>query len=362
MRLLHVTDAAAAGVLSAVTALARAQAEADAEVRLAYVPRPDSPPHSRIAEMAGERVSLERWHPSPAGAVRKLAMGLWVETGCGRPHDVIHLHSSRAGFLGRLAAAGRGTAARTVYSPHCFAFDRADFSAPTRTAFRGLEALALLGGRRLALVSRTEEDLAHRALPNARTAVLANAIDTSALPAWRGGSGSGVTIAHIGRLGSQKRPEAFSAITARLAAAGSVPVRTLWLGDGDRARVGPHVEVTGWLDRRALLARLAEVDLVLFTTAGEGMPISLLEAQAMGVPVVGADVTGVRDIVVDGVTGLLAQPPELHTAARRLVEDPGRRRRLGAAAARKVRECHDTADLADRSFAAYRSLGLLRGQ
>ena len=64
MRILHVTDAASAGVLTAVTTLARAQAaHPDIErVVLGYVPRPDSPTPAGIAELTGPAVEVRRWH------------------------------------------------------------------------------------------------------------------------------------------------------------------------------------------------------------------------------------------------------------------------------------------------------------
>jgi glycosyltransferase involved in cell wall biosynthesis len=85
----------------------------------------------------------------------------------------------------------------------------------------------------------------------------------------------------------------------------------------------------------------AAADVYLFPSSREGFGNVALEAQAMGLPVVGFDTFGVREAVQDGVTGMLA--PEGDAAsfanlAARLVADPELRKRMGQAATQRVRE------------------------
>ena len=85
--------------------------------------------------------------------------------------------------------------------------------------------------------------------------------------------------------------------------------------------------------------------------------MSVLEAQTLGVPVIASDVTGLRDIVDDGVTGrLVTGEAALAAALSEVLSDPTLRSRLGSAAAARARAAFDSADLADRSLTAYRSL------
>lgn len=376
MRILHVTDASSAGVLTAVTTLARAQSRhpAFAQVVLGYVPRPDSPPPAGIAELTGDAVEVRRWHRGGRTAMAGLTRRLFSALGAAE-FDVVHLHSSRSGFLGRGVAALRGQRERTVYSPHCFAFDRTDFGAAPRAVYRVLERLGAGAANRLVLVSESEAQVARTALPGVRTAVLRNSVDVAALERTAreqaalqnpghatGGPGTGggpreLLVVHVGRIQGQKRPEQFAAVAAAVRAALDVPVRFRWLGDGDRSRLSPDIEVSGWMPHAALVGELARADAMLFTSAGEGMPMSVIEAQTLGVPVIASDVTGLRDIVRDRDTGRLATSEDaLARALTEVLADPDLRSELGSSAAAHARRTFDAADLADRSLSAYRSL------
>lgn len=369
--ILHVTDAASSGVLAAVTTIARAQGERpDLRVELAYVPRHDSPPPHRIQEMVGSSVRVRRLTASPRLAMPALTGGLAALLLRDRP-DVLQLHSSRTGMIGRALALLLGLRGRTVYSPHCFAFDRSDLGERPRRVLIALERLGTAMAPRLVLVSDTEQALARDTLPRARTAVLSNRVDARALGALADARSAAdeegerpLRIVHVGRIAAQKRPAEFAAIVDAWSdpatrPAGAPALQARWLGDGDRSLLGTDVEVSGWLDREQLLAELGRADLMLFTTAGEGMPVAVLEAQALGIPVLAHDVTGMSDVVLDGVTGLLC--PDTGALARALAElsvDPARRRRLGDAARQRIRAHFDLHDLAADSLAAYQRIGV----
>ncbi|MFQ6484566.1 glycosyltransferase [Brachybacterium epidermidis] len=362
MKVLHVTEAASAGVLTSVTTLARMQAADPAFDRpvLAYVPRADSPDAAAIGALVGDGVELRQWSPGPRGRIVRLTAGM-VRTMHRERFDVIHLHSSRAGLLGRLVAAPVGARSRVVYSPHCFSFDRTDIDPLRRALFLRLERSALRLGRALVLVSDSEARTATALLPGSRTATVHNRValpqpgGTPAAPTTPGPDAR-PTVVHIGRIAPQKRPALFGEVAARVRAQGE-DVRFLWIGDGDRDLLQPPVEVTGWLDAERVRARTAQASLVLFTSAGEGLPMALLEAQALGVPVVASRVPGVTDLVHHGRTGLLGDTAEeLTRAALTLLHDEDARRRLGYDGADHVRRRFDASRLAADSLAAYRTL------
>ncbi len=103
-----------------------------------------------------------------------------------------------------------------------------------------------------------------------------------------------------------------------------------------RLGVSGRCHFVGSLDRADVAALLRSSDLAVCAPWYEPFGIVPVEAMACGLPVVGTDVGGLRDTVVDGVTGRLVQPrqPEaLAEAIGELVADPARRRSMGMAAA-----------------------------
>lgn len=380
MKILHVTDASSAGVLTSVTTLARAQSNSSLfnGVAFAYVRREGSPPKEEIQRRAGRLVSVYEWSSSSGKArfpalVHHLSSALRSDS-----YDVVHLHSSRAGFLGRLTARLVGRSHDTVYSPHCFAFAQTGLSRTRRTAYLLLERAAVSWGQKVLVVSESEGSLARASLPGVATAVLPNAVDAALLrefACWVRSTVHGppvppaarrLRVVHIGRIVEQKRPDYFAAAMAivhdRVRPRPGLEVEGIWLGDGDRSLLGDageRIQVSGWLSPERLRARLADSDVVMFTSRGEGMPVSILEAQGLGIPVVASKVNGVVDLVEHGITGFLGtSPDELAGYVCRLLDDDGLRARIREASQEYCARFFDVETLAERSMGAYRALNL----
>ncbi len=102
------------------------------------------------------------------------------------------------------------------------------------------------------------------------------------------------------------------------------------------------------------MAEVARSTIFILPSLGEGLGIVLLEAQALGVPVIGTNVGGIPDVITDGETGLLvppSNPQALADAMTRLVSDAALRDRLAANAASKLSRFDW-----DRITESYRSL------
>ena len=129
-----------------------------------------------------------------------------------------------------------------------------------------------------------------------------------------------------------------------------LPWQMLVAGDGPaRAQVREMLEqaapgrarLMGQLDADAMAAAYAASDLCIWPAVNEAYGMSMLEAQAAGVPVVACAVRGVPDVVCDGLTGLLApagDTRQLAALARSLIVDAPRRRAMGQAARRFVQD------------------------
>ena len=115
-------------------------------------------------------------------------------------------------------------------------------------------------------------------------------------------------------------------------------------GDGDlrpqlEAKAGPRTRFLGPLPRARVLELFAAADGAVLSSSWENFPHSVVEALAVGTPVVATAVGGVAEIVDDGVNGLLVPPDDVDAFAGALVRfasDESLRARLRAAAAPSV--------------------------
>ncbi len=141
-----------------------------------------------------------------------------------------------------------------------------------------------------------------------------------------GAAGEEPVIAAVGRLVHQKRPEVF---VRALAALGETAPAAVWVGEGDRREqiaglareLGVRLHLTGF--REEAPALLAGADLLVQASEAEGMPHAVLEAMALGIPVVATRISGVVELL-EGDRGLMVPVGEaeaLAAAMRAALED-----------------------------------------
>jgi glycosyltransferase involved in cell wall biosynthesis len=211
-------------------------------------------------------------------------------------------------------------------------------------------------------------------LPAARTTVIPNGIDLpdgpppELEPAWR----APVRAAMIANLIGYKDHDTVLRSLAivrrahpelRLVLFGEGPERAALERLAAELRLGSGLVFAG---RRPDAPRcLPGFDLALLGSAQEGLPNALMEAMAVGLPVVASAVGGVPELVRDGVDGLLVpagDPAAMAAAIARLVERPGERARMGAAARERIRSEYTTEAMVRRTADLYLGLvGARRG-
>ncbi|MFL5767511.1 MAG: glycosyltransferase family 4 protein [Actinomycetota bacterium] len=107
------------------------------------------------------------------------------------------------------------------------------------------------------------------------------------------------------------------------------------------ASAGPSaVSLPGVLPPAALADRYASARVLVSASRYEGWPIAIAEAMASAVPVVAFDIPGVRELVRDGIDGLLVEPGDVDSLAaslRRLWDEPSLRSKMGSEASRRAR-------------------------
>lgn len=168
-------------------------------------------------------------------------------------------------------------------------------------------------------------------------------LDLPSLPAAPARGGPRRAIVCVARLSSEKGHlgllEAIAPLDATLTLVGDGPMLAEIEAAVARLGLAERVRFVGRLDEAATLATIANADLLVLPSFMEGLPIVLMEAMAIGVPVVGSRVAGVPELIADGEEGLLFNPGDwgdLRRQIARLLDDPALGDRLAQAARAKV--------------------------
>lgn len=232
--------------------------------------------------------------------------------------DVVHLHSSKAGVLGRIACLFLVNRKKIFYSPHGYSFLRTDISASSKKLYWIIEKIfqQFFGGTTLAC-GDTEYEIAKK-IGNSK--LIRNGINIKEIQKHQLlHKNTKLTIGIVGRITIQKNPKLFNNIALRFP-----DFNFVWIGDGELNSLltAPNITKTGWfIHRNEALKELSAIDVYIQTSLWEGLPIAVLEALAMKKPVIATNIIGNKDIVVPNETGFLFDNiEELDTYFERLKE------------------------------------------
>ncbi|MDX6767990.1 MAG: glycosyltransferase family 4 protein [Elusimicrobiota bacterium] len=268
---------------------------------------------------------------------------------------VVHTHSSKAGILGRFAAALAGVPV-VVHTYHGFGFH--DRQGPlTKGLFVLLERLAARLSTVSVFVSESNRAYAvrHGLVKEGEGELIRSGVRLSDYPAkadkakLKTAAGIGMhkpLVVSVGNLKPQKNAADFVALAAKVSAA--VPeARFVFIGDGPQRRaleakafalgLEGRLLFLGW--RRDTAQWLAAADAFVMTSLWEGLPRSLVEAMKTGLPCLCYATDGVTDLLRDGVNGMMVPAGDADALAARLtrvLQDPELAARLGRAAAASI--------------------------
>jgi glycosyltransferase involved in cell wall biosynthesis len=285
----------------------------------------------------GRRVSL--------GGDVKAFVSLMKEIRSFKP-DVIHTHTAKAGFLGRIASVASLQPSIRVHTFHGHLLNGYFRAIKRSLVVIAEKILALFTHELLAVGNKVRQDLLAVGIGNLKKfGLMPPGLEIGQLPDKKdsqesyGLSTATLQCAYIGRVTQIKRPDRFLDVVTELKRRG-VKLEFFMAGDGELldgcreriARDNLSVKVLGWQSNIEKV--LAAADIVILTSDNEGTPLSLIQAGMAGLPVVATEVGSVPEVILDGTTGIVTglNVEEIAEALEKLANDRGLRTQMGAAA------------------------------
>ncbi|MBR5317395.1 MAG: glycosyltransferase [Lachnospiraceae bacterium] len=219
--------------------------------------------------------------------------------------DVIHLHSSKAGVIGRLAFNGN---IPVFYTPHGYSFLMENYKPFKRMVFKGIERIC--AKRNCTTISCSIGEHKETLKLTKQATYVNNGINIEKLQAIIDKTKKEehpFTVYTLGRICYQKNPALFNEIAKKLP-----DVKFVWIGDGElRGELtSSNIEITGWIDRTTAIKYAVNADAFLLPSLWEGLPISLLESMYMKKVCVVSDVIGNRDVIHNNKNGFVCDSLE----------------------------------------------------
>jgi glycosyltransferase involved in cell wall biosynthesis len=328
---------------------------------------------SPLGDQAG-RAGLETLHVAKGGLLDREAISLLRKGYARRQFQLVHANNGRTAFAAALAGIP------AIASQHFLEPDHTQRRGPFGVAYRGAHHwvnkrlrhhIAISGAVREAMMER-------RDVSPDRVTVVPNGVQApdperltapSAIRAELGVEPRAPLVVCVARLEREK--SIITLIDAMDTVRKAFPrVRCLVAGEGYRRpdleerirelNLEEHFELLGF--RTDALSVVNAGDVFVLPSLAEPSGLAILEAMALGKPVIATRAGGPVEIVEDGVTGLLApprDPPALARAIEQLLQDRTQRERMGEEGARRFRELYTADEMARGTAQVYRkALGL----
>lgn len=307
-RILHVTEAYAGGVATALQSFVQSAPEVEhhllATPRAGYDAGADPEVFASVATL-----------PRGFRAIRTISERVEEL----RP-DWVHLHSSFAGLYGRLSGV---PTSKIIYSPHGFAFERTGRAARLSWLVRLVEHALTLRTARFAGVNLSE--CAWFSTRSRRPSVLVpnTSYSRNEGPAIDRPRNDLFTIVLSGRLCEQKDPGFFARAVQMIGPDVRSRLQIIWIGGGGEEyrklleREG--VEVTDWMPNGQAVQLMRSADLYVHSAAWEGFPMSVVEAAALRMPMILRDIRAFAGLSLP-VQALAKEPADQARTITQLVE------------------------------------------
>lgn len=221
-----------------------------------------------------------------------------------RDADIIHLHSSKAGLLGRVVCFLLGIH-NVLFTPNGVSFINDDISKRKSFFYATLERLGNLFPGQVIASSHSERVALKSHHIQAGLITNGTEITKSIKPFRSESSKKPFKVVTCGRIAPQKAPNLFNRIAKSFE--GNPNFEFVWIGSGiERHKIdASNVRITGWVNQEQVNKELMSADLYLSTARWEGLPFAVLEAMNLGLPLLLSRCIGNNDLVEEAVNGFL---------------------------------------------------------
>ncbi|MFA5770900.1 MAG: glycosyltransferase family 4 protein [Patescibacteria group bacterium] len=275
--------------------------------------------------------------------------------------DVVHCHSSMAGLLGRLAVRN---SIPTLYTAHGWGFNIGVGWFQKQLAILG-EKLVANYCVKIICVSKFVKDLAleYKIIEDNKLEVIYNGVETDLQLLER--TDGKIRIIFVGRLALPKEPLLLLQIVNDLPDEMKDNIEVLIVGAGPlREAVDEFiknnqltmVKMHGNLSREEVLRLLCQSDVFVLLSKWEGLPLSVLEAMSVGLPVIVSDVGGLKEVINSGNGILLKNSEQLSETLGLLIRDKNLRNKIGDAARKTILDNYSADKMLSRIESLYKSL------
>jgi len=262
-----------------------------------------------------------------------------------KPH-IIHTHTAKAGFLGRIASIVSLHPSIRVHTFHGHLLNGYFGTFKRSLVVLSEKILGEFTHQLLAVGDKVMQDLLKAGIGKSKKfsvmppgLEIGNLLNKSESQEFYGLSTQTLHCAFIGRVTQIKRPDRFLDVVREIEQRG-VAIEFFIVGDGEllrscRERITRedlHVKVLGWESNIERV--LSAADIVLLTSDNEGTPLSLIQAGMAGLPVVTTRVGSVPEVVLDGITGMITNldVKEIADALEKLAKNLEMRSQMGTSA------------------------------
>jgi glycosyltransferase involved in cell wall biosynthesis len=238
--------------------------------------------------------------------------------------DVIHLHSSKAGVLGRIASVFYPNI-KFFYTPNGFSFIREDISETKKKVFKFIEFIiaSLFGGTIIACGDQefAESKKLSKTLL-VRNGVFVNDIANSSKTT----NNDKLAIGTSGRISIQKNPKLFNDIALSLP-----DFHFIWIGEGELRDelFAKNIIITGWKKGNEAIEEVNKLDVFISTSLWEGLPFNIIEAMVLSKPILSNNIKANLPTIKQNENGFICNNVEEFVSSIKKLEDKVIRDKFG---------------------------------